>query len=64
MTEQERGSTDGDVHEHRVDRDSADGRGVARREGFGDAVDAGPDESDLAGGDTGGSARGEREGPG
>jgi hypothetical protein len=54
----------GDVHRHVVDRDTPDGRGVARREGFGDAVDDGPDESDLARGDSGRSARGDREGPG
>jgi hypothetical protein len=54
----------GDVHEHHVDPDTPDGRGVARREGFGDAVDDGPDESDLARGDQGPSPRGDRPGPG
>ena len=53
-----------DVHEHMVDRDTPDGRGVARREGFGGAVDQGPDESDLARGDQGPSPRGDRPGPG
>jgi hypothetical protein len=70
MTEQNTGSgsaeqdTQGDVHEHAIHPDTAGGRGVARREGFGDSVDAGADESDLARGETGPSERGRRAGPG